>query len=221
MQLATFLLDYACFMNSSNLLQTYPDSKARLSKLSLADFDSIQDFSDQETAAASALRSVLDPVDRGKHILHSLSSELQDKINKRGRKDGIPENCKDRNWLIQALTKLETIKDPLLIKFKLSAVCRLFLRGKCARENCKYSHAAIDPPQPSSQPKPAAAPKPPSQLILPASANSHQAKVEDLSSPDVVDILCRSMLADASDGCKNSFKASPSFWAGFTDKDGG
>jgi hypothetical protein len=96
-------------------------------------------------------------------------------------------------------------------------VCRLFLRGKCARENCKYSHAAIDPPQPSSQPKPAAAPKPPSQLILPASVKPHQAKIEDLSSPDVVDILCRSMLAD---GCKNSFKASPSFWAGFTDKDG-
>ena len=114
MQLATFLLDYACFMNSSDLLQTYLDSKARLSKLSLADFDSIQDFSDQEIAcyndheiaAASALRSVLDPVDRGNNILHSLSSELQDKINKRGRKGEIPENCKDRNWLIQALTKL-------------------------------------------------------------------------------------------------------------------
>jgi hypothetical protein len=137
MQLATFLLDYACFMNSSDLLQTYLDSKARLSKLSLADFDSIQDFSDQEIAcyndheiaAASALRSVLDPVDRGNIILHSLSSERKAKTNKRGRKDEIPENCKDRNWLIQALTKLETIKDPLLIKFKLSAVCRLFLRG--------------------------------------------------------------------------------------------
>ena len=226
MQLATFLLDYACFMNSSDLLQTYLDSKSRLSKLSLADFDSIQDFSDQEIAcyndheiaAASSLRSVLDPVDRGNIILHSLSSELQDKINKRGRKDQIPENCKDRNWLIQALTKLETIKDPLLIKFKLSDVCKLFLRGKCPRgENCKYSHAAIEPPQPSSQNKPAAAPKPPSQLIQPAPARPHQAKIEDLSSPDVVDIQCRSMIAD---GCKNAFKASPSFWAGFTDKDG-
>ena len=76
MQLATFLLDYACFMNSSDLLQTYLDSKARLSKLSLADFDSIQGFSDQELAcyndheiaAASALRSVLDPVNRGNNV---------------------------------------------------------------------------------------------------------------------------------------------------------
>ena len=137
-------------------------------------FDSIHDFSDQEiasyndheTAAASALRSVLDPVDR---------------VNKRGRKDEIPENCKDRNWLIQALTKLETIKDPLLIKFKLSAMCRLFLRGKCARENCKYSHAATAPPQPSSQPKPAAAAasKSPSRLILPASGGQTGSSGQD------------------------------------------
>ncbi len=42
--------------------------------------------------------------------------------------------------------------------------------------------------------------------------------MEDLNSADVVDIVCRNSVSAT--GCKGTFKASPSFWAGFKDKDG-
>ena len=225
MQLATFILDYACFMSSSDLLQEYQKSKTILSQLSLNDFETIQEFSDQEIAlyhdheiaAASAIRSVIDPVDRANLILSRLNNDLQIKINKRGRKDLLPENCKDRNWLIQVLITLEMIEDPVFIQYMSSAeACKHFLKGKCIRDNCRYKHIASDPSQPPSQQIPSAAPKPLVAIKI-ASAKPNQAKVEDLNAPDVVDILCRSML---SPGCKHNFKASPSFWAGFTDKDG-
>jgi hypothetical protein len=144
MQLATFLLDYACFMNSSDLLQSTWIQKPGYRNSRSLIFGSIQDLSDQEIAwyndheiaAASSLRSVLDAIDRGNIVLHKLSSERQGKINKRGRKDEIPENCKDRNWLIQALTKLETIKDPFLIQFKRGDFFVKWCCSSCSEQRC-------------------------------------------------------------------------------------
>ena len=222
-QFATFLLDYACFVSHSGIQRLYQTSKLLLAQLSVAEFDSVQEYADAEeqhasshhSAANAARRSQLDSVDRGNLMLSSLSNDLKVKINKRARKTQIPESCQTHDWVVSELTRLELHDDPVFSWFKLehnkAGLCKFFLQGNCRRNNCRFSHdhlkTADNPAPPNAQPD----------------ANSSMATMsgarpaEDLSAPGVVDIQCKAMLAPS---CEANFKANPAYWSAIIGPDG-
>ena len=218
-QLTGALIDYVCFMSNSAIQKAYCESKAHLASLSLAMFDSIQEFADTEeriynshcSFAAAAQRATIDHIDRGLMILATLSSDLKKKLSKIAREAKIPENCQTRDWVIEQLEELEEIVDPDFSWFKQversATVCRDFQNGKCSYSNCKFSHAiAIQKTNPNQLTPTASLPSSmATTLISPGSARPK----EDLSASDVVEISCRSQIAP---NCETNFKASPSFW---------
>ena len=158
-QFATFMLDYASFVSASGLQILYQQSKEALTKLSIVQFDSVQEYADAEIQAANvhhvaanaARRSPLDSVDRGILMLGSLSLDLKIKINKRARKNEIPESCQTNDWVVSELIRFELHDDPSFSWFKQmshkSGLCKYFIQGNCRRSNCKYSHDIPDKPR--------------------------------------------------------------------------
>ena len=203
MQLTGALIDYVCFMYNSDIQKAYSESKAELAGLSLASFNSIQEFADTEeriynshcSFATAAHRATIDHVDRGLTILTTLSSDLKKKLNKIAREEKIPENCQTRDWVIAQLEELEEIDDPDFSWFKkiwLSGrLCRDFQNGKCSYTNCKFSHDILRTPAANQPGSTAALPASMATEIGPGSARPK----EDLSASDVVDISCRSQIA--------------------------
>ena len=99
----------------------YQTSKTNISQISFGQFNSvlqafadkeIELFNDHSSAAAAAMRSILDPVDRGAIMLRSLTLGCKTKMERRARKRMVPENCQDRNWVVSQLIILEEIQDP-------------------------------------------------------------------------------------------------------------
>ena len=221
-QFATFILDYACFLSASDLQQVYQTSKLDMTQICVGKFKSVQAYADKElelfndhsSAAAAAMRSILDPVDRGAIMLLSLTPELKVKIEKRARKGRVPENCQDRDWVVSQLTTLEEIKDPQFTWCRRMQserpLCRHFAAGDCRFSNCKFSH---------QQDKPLVGPASPqvpdnNSAALPA---TQPVGFDDVEAPDAVLVSCRGNLAS---DCEQNFKTQPAYWESIKDADG-
>ena len=231
-QFATFMLDYASFVSASGLQILYHQSKETLAKLSVVYFTSVQEYADAEIQAANmhqmaakaARRSPLDSVDRGILMLGSLSVDLKIKINKRARKNEIPESCQTNDWVVSELIRFELHDDPVFSWFKQvshkSGLCKFFVQGNCRRSNCKYSHDIPDQPRIPENANIANNAAPPHAQL---NANSSMATMssarptEDLTAPGVVDIQCKAMIAP---NCEANFKANPAYWSAIIGSDG-
>ena len=230
-QFATFILDYASFVSASGLQVLYHQSKETLAKLSVAYFASVQEYADAEIQAANlhqiaakaARRSPLDSVDRGILMLGSLSVDLKIKINKRARKNEVPESCQTNDWVVSELIRFELHDDPVFSWFKQvshkSGLCKFFVQGNCRRSNCKYSHDIPNQPRIPENANIANSTAPPhSQPNNSSMATMSGARpTEDLTAPGVVDIQCKAMLAPS---CEGEFKANPAYWSAIIGPDG-
>ena len=210
-QFATFMLDYASFVSASDLQTLYQQLNETLAKLSDAYFDSVQEYADakiqaanvHQIAAKAARRSPLDSVDRGILMLGSFSVDLKIKINKRARKNGLPESCQTNEWIVSESIRFELHDDPVFSWFKQvnhkSGFCKFFVQGNCRRSNCKYSHDIPDRPRIPEN----------AQTDANMATMSSARPAEDLTAPNVVEIQCEAMPAP---DCKAHFiKANPAY----------
>ena len=81
--------------------------------------------------------------------------------------------------------------------------------------DCKYSHEVADQPANSAANSQQQAPASMATIVGPGTLPAR--KLEDLSAADVVEVQCRQTVSPE---CETAFKASPSFWASFTNAKG-
>ena len=211
-RVATALVDYAAFMSNSEIQGAYTLSRRALLALKLSDFTSVQLFADTElekhsifqTYAITAQRSDIDLLDRGLKMLQNLPFLLRKELDDYSRKRSIPENCMDRDWVVNELLRLEK-RDQAVFSFWRQSIPEQPTAPAAAQSN--------KPAAPATNRLPPTA-------ALPVDADPTPMQVRGdpgASAPDAVQIKCRSNTAA---DCRTTFHASPSHWNSITTRDG-
>ena len=211
-RVTTALVDYAAFMSNSEIQGAYTLSRRALLALQLSDFTSVQLFADTElekhsifqTYAITAQRSDIDLLDRGLKMLQNLPFLLRKELDDYSRKRSIPENCMDRDWVVNELLRLEK-RDQAVFSFWRQSIPEKPTAPAAVQSN--------KPAAPTTNHLPPTA-------ALPVDADPTPMQIRGdpgASAPDAVQIKCQSNTAA---DCRTTFHASPSHWKSITTRDG-